>query len=295
MIDVDRYQVYQSAIPRRYLVVVMLLLVSACSNQSTDVDFIARVGNEYLTRDDVELAMGTLPSIEDSASAVAQFVDQWVTNALLAQEARDIGLDKEQQVRRLIVDSEKSVLISSLLSRIYSEESEVASASDVRDYFELNKDRLKTVEPYVKVRYLANADREAVRSARRLLQRAMQGSMTDSLWTTIVEQHSDDTALATAIASAHHPESRLLSNVPEVFATISRLGPGQISAVIASDEKFHLVQVVDRVAEGSEPYFEWVNGELTRQLTLQKRKEAVARRIQELRTNALAKNMLDVK
>ena len=271
-----------------------VLFFAGCESSPRDGDYLARVGDEYLYRGDLEEVMSTLPSIEDSASAVAQFVDQWVANELLAQEARSIGLDDDEHVQKLIADSEKSVLVSSLMNRIYAEQGETVSSAEVRTYYEMNKGRLKTVEPYVLVRYLANENRDEVTTARRLLQRAMRTSGTDSLWISIVGEHAEDAEASLSLGSRHQPESRLFNTYPEIVDVLPRLGSGQISSVVASGGKFHLIQVVERVPAGSEPYFEWVDGELTRQMTLQKRKEALARKIQELRTNALARNGLEI-
>ncbi|NND72765.1 MAG: peptidyl-prolyl cis-trans isomerase [Rhodothermales bacterium] len=273
----------------------LLLVLSGCREATNGNEYVARVGDEYLYQSDIDAIISTLPSIEDSASAVSQFVDQWVTNSLLAQEARAIGLDDDRHVRRLIADSEKSVLVSSLMNQIYAEQGETVPLAEVRTYYELNKSRLKIVEPYVRVRYLSNTDRNEVREARRLLQRAMSGSGVDSLWTTIVSAHAENPARALTIGQQHHPESRLFTSIPDLVEVLPRLDNGQISAVVSAEGKFHLLQVVDRVPAGSEPYFEWVNGELTRQLTLQNRKEALARKIQELRTKALARNSLEIK
>lgn len=277
------------------LLALLIIVVSGCTSEAPQGDYLARVGNSYLYPDDLELAMSVLPAMGDSSAAIDQIVDQWVTRTLLEQEARQLGLADDDHVKKLLRDSEKSVLVSSLMNRIYSEQGETVPVSDVITYYEQNKSRLKTVEPYVRVRYLWSADEAEAQQARRLLQRAMRGAMTDSLWQQIVDEHASDAPASRLLAGQHYPESRLFNNFPELQELLPRLNESQISSVQESGGRFHLLQVIDRVPTGSEPEFDWVSAELTRQLSLQRRKEALARKVQELRTNALSRNDLEIK
>lgn len=281
--------------PLTAVLALLVVAVASCTSEAPRGEYLARVGDSYLYPEDLELAMSVIPAMEDSSAAIDQIVDQWVTNTLLEQEARDLGLADDAHVQKLLRDSEKSVLVSSLMNRIYSEQGETVPVSEVIAYYEVNKARLKTVEPYVRVRYLWSAESSDVQEARRQLQRAMRGTMSDSLWLEIVNTYASDPAASRLLSGQHYPESRLFSNFPELQDLLPRLNESQISAVQESGGRYHLLQVVDRVPTGSEPEFDWVSAELTRQLSLQRRKEALARKVQELRTNALSRNALEIK
>ena len=275
--------------------VLLSAFIGGCSREQPRGEYLARVDDSYLYPEDIEMALSTLPSLQDSTAAIDQIVDQWVTSTLLANEARELGLADDPHVKNLLRDSEKSVLVSSLMNRIYSEQGETVPVSEVIAYYELNKSRMKTVEPYVRIRYLSSDDREVAQDARRLLQRAMRGSMSDSLWQQIVDEHASDPAGSKMLGSQYYPESRLFTNYPELQSLLPRLNVSQISSIEESGGRYHLLQVIDRITAGSEPEFDWVSSELTRQLSLQRHKEALARKIQELRTNAQARNILEIK
>jgi parvulin-like peptidyl-prolyl isomerase len=68
-----------------------------------------------------------------------------------------------------------------------------------------------------------------------------------------------------------------------------------MSRVIRDADQYHLVQVINRVTEGSIPEMRWVEDEIRRQLILQGRKQTFARTVQNLRNMATARNDLEVR
>jgi len=266
-----------------------------CTRSPDMPDYVARVGEQYLLSEDVAASIESLPAGQDSAEARQQLVEQWITQTVLEQEARRRGLESEEDVRRQLYESERSVLVSTLISRLYDEEPVVPSAEDVRRYFELHKDRLRLREPYVRIRYLNAANRDSVNLARRLLQRAARTSNTDSLWMGIVQRFASDVDGSLALAERHSPESRLFPQFPEVRELVGRLRDAEISQVVQSRDVYHILQVVDRRQPGDLPEIEWIEAEVKREIVLEQRKQIFARRVQELRNRALARNQLEVR
>lgn len=277
------------------LVVAVVTYSLGCGTPVVQDDYVARVGNSYLLSEDLEEALSALPPGRDSTEAKRQFVEQWVVNTLLEQEARQSGLLQDDGVRRLLAENERSVLVSAYVERIYEENPVNPTASDIEQFFELNKERLRLREPFLRVRYLYNTDRDSTFEARQLLQRAMRGSGVDSLWIEIVGTYSHDVEGSLGLSSNYFAESRLFSAYPRVKETLRRLGNRQVSPVIEDGGRFHLVQVVDRVSAGTIPEIRWINDEISRQLVLERRKQTVARTVQNLRTMAVARNALDIR
>ena len=56
-----------------------------------------------------------------------------------------------------------------------------------------------------------------------------------------------------------------------------------------------MVQVLDRVPSGAVPEMTWVEDEIIRQLIIQGRKQTFARAVQNLRTVATARNVLEIR
>ena len=67
------------------------------------------------------------------------------------------------------------------------------------------------------------------------------------------------------------------------------------TALIESNDGYHVVQVVDRVGSGELPTLEMVAPELRERLAIQRRRDQEAQFIQALRSKAQARNRLDIR
>ena len=274
---------------------VVVALVVACEKPEPPPDFVARVGSDLLLRTDVEEALSSVPPGRDSTEAVRQIVEQWLVNTLLEREARESGLLGDPQVQRLLRENERSVLISALIERIYEDNPVEPTREDINRFFELNRERLRLREPFVRVRYLVNASRDSVQTARGLLQQAMRGSDVDSLWTEIAHEYSADFEASMTLSSNYFAQSRLFSLQPALQDALLRLDDRELSPVLEAEDRYHVVQVIERIPEGTVPHVRWVEEEISRQLVLERRKQTVARTVQNLRNMATARNILEVR
>lgn len=258
-------------------------------------DYVARVGTSVLTAEELNEAMTAVPVGVDSATARAQFVEQWVTAELMAQEAEARGLRDDPAVQHQLAENERAVLAAALLGTLYDEQSASVSRSDLADYFERNRERLRLREPYVRVRFVETDSREEADAARTALQEAMLSSRQDSLWSVAARTYAADTSLSLSLSRTYVPESRLTSSErAAVWQPLNQLGPGQIGPVIERGEAFYVIQLLDRVPAGSEPELEWIEEDIRRQVAIGARKQLLARQVQRLRTEAQARNELDV-
>ena len=107
--------------------------------------------------------------------------------------------------------------------------------------------------------------------------------------------YAADTSLSLSLSRTYVPESRLTSSERgAVWQSLSQLGPGQIGPVIERGEAFYVVQLLDRVPAGSEPELDWIEEDVRRQVAIGSRKQLLARQVQRLRTEAQARDELDV-
>lgn len=273
----------------------LVVLSSGCGTDQAREDYLARVGSDYLYASD--LALGD-PASGDSSGVVdarLQYVEHWITTALLHREAERLEIDKNVSVSRLLSDNRRSILASALMTRLYDESVSVPDEAKLQSYFNEFSDRLRIREPYVRVRYLSSPDRSKAVRARQLLQRALRGAGVDSLWKQIVIDYADDRDGSNYLSSNYFPQNRLFGPYPEVQDRLSTLGDGQVSQVIESEGGFHVLQLVKRAENGTTPELAWVRTEISRQLELQDQKETHARLVQRLRTEAEARNEIEIR
>lgn len=276
----------------------LALAMASCSPAPPAADVVAQVGNNVLTEADLARALSAVPPGTDSLTARDQYVEQWVTNHLLAQEARRRGLRDQENVQRQLAENERTVLASALLTTLYDEYEAGFSRADIETYYERNRNRLRLREPYVRVRFVETASQEQAEAARSAMQDLMRTGETrearDSIFVTVAQQYSVDASASTSLANSYVPQSRLTRQAGESpWTAVSQLGPGETSPVLtAHDGTFLVLQLVERLPAGTEPELEWVIDDIRRQLAIQSRKQMVAREVQRLRTEAEARGEL---
>ena len=274
---------------------VLMLGMLGCQEDSPPEGYIARVGESYLMRDELAATLQSLPFAQDTAEAQRQIVEQWVTNELLFQEASRQGLRSEPEVQRLLAQNERSVLISAYLQRVYDEAIDEPSSGAMEAYFEQNKEQLRLREPFVRVRYLNTTSQDSAQTGRSLLQQSLRDANPDSVWFLLIDRFATDGEGSRSLARQYYPESRLFATQPLLREALSRLRTGEIAPIFGADSSYHLLQLVDRVGVGSMPRMEWIEDELKQRLVIETRKQMYARQVQRLRTTALTREDLEIR
>ncbi len=276
------------------LMLVFVLGLSACKEKHEDVDYIARVGDRLLTMDDLGPMFEVFPVGQDSSEALEQIAEEWVKNELIAQEAIRRGLRNDTEVQRLVVENERSVLVSTFVSRLFQEESLEPSPEEIEAYYAKNVDQLALREDYIRVRYLSSQDAVQAEQARLLLRDATVAGKADSLWPSLIDRYALDANASAMLSNTFYPRSVLFPSA-QLREMVARLTVNQISPVIQEGENYHFVQVAERRLAGAVPELMWIEAELKQRLTIEARKQMLARQVQRLRTEALAREDLEIK
>lgn len=275
-------------------VALLFLGMAGCGQTEAPPSYVARVGEQYLTREDVDALLPSLPAGQDTVEVRRQVVQQWITQTLLYREAARRGLGDDPDVRRRLRENERSVLVSALLGELYREEAAPVSPAAIQTYFQQHQEQLRLREPFVRVRHLTTAS-EAEATAVRQQLRSTKPTATDSLWQALVRSVALDPQTAVALSSTYYPESRLFTTHSALSEALGALGPGEVAPVLATDSLFHVLQLVDRVPAGTVPELGWVEAELRERLAIESRKQMVERQVQRLRNEAMAREDLEVR
>jgi len=255
---------------------------------------IARVGDARLTEGDLADALGEAPLGLDSAAARQHVVEQWVQRELLVQEAKAQGLDRDPRVQRLLAENERATLEAAALDAYFAQTPAEPSDADLQAYYEAHRAALALREPYVRLRHLRVADRQRATEAQTSLRRAIGSPYPDSLFALVAREYADDPAGAVAFANEYVSESRIRALDEVLGERVAALPAGAQIAVVPVGHVFHVLQVVDRVPAGTVPSFRLVRDELAERLAVQRRREAEARLLQQLRSEAQARGRLDL-
>ncbi len=268
---------------------------SACSPTNTEIDYVARLGERHLTRDDLDSALESLTVLQDSADAAEQIMEQWITDELLYREAVRRGLRRQEGVQRLLLENERSVLVSALLTQLYEEEDSSPDSKELLTYYEQNKDQLKLTEPFVRVRYVVTEFADSALMAIQLMEGLDSSTEADSIWKTVAIRFMEDSESNTTLSESFYPETRMLSSIPELNAAVQQMSPGQILSPFSLGNRYHVVQLVERIPIGTTPALSLLEDQLRARIAIENRKLLYARQVQRLRNEALAREELDVR
>jgi len=281
----------------RTLLLVCAVALAACGEgdaSAPESPYVARVGDAVFSEADLADALRGLSPGVDSTRAREQVVNQWVRTELLVQEARSLKLDQEPRVQRLLLDNERATLEAATLDRLFETNPAEPSNDELAAYYDANQANLALREPYVRLRHVRTGVRDRAEGARTALDRAASSPVADSLFAIIAREYGDAPEGSVALATEYTPESRLLALDEALGLRVMALRPSQTAIVEVSDG-YHVVQVVDRVGTNEIPTLEMVAPELRERLAIQRRRDQEAQFIQSLRSQAQARNRIDIR
>lgn len=265
--------------------VLLLFAIAACQQLDPPDDFVARVGDAYLLQADIDARLAGLTTGSDTSNTRQLIIDQWITDQLLYQEALRLQLSAREDIKKRLNESARAVLIEGLISEYQNQVTNEVPQTEIADYYERNKEYLRLLEPFVRIRYLVNPNLDSLRLARRVLLQTPNTSA-DSVFTVLIDRFDISSADQHALNQNYFPEAKLFSSQPEVRALLQRTSEGTQPRIIGVDDEYHFLQVVDRVPAGTIPELPWVKDIVQQQLVIHIRKQNYARSVQALRAQA---------
>jgi hypothetical protein len=269
------------------------LPVTGCESEKSSPDsYVARVGDHHLQQEDLSRMLDGLGPVPDSTQAREQVIGQWVENTLLLREAERLNLAEDPEVKRRLQEQRQNALVTALKDRIYEDIDQTPTEQEVRTYFERHRKQLTLREPYVQVRHFTTTREDSAQRARQRLLGAREAGI-DSVWAELSRRYADRPKRAQKMAGRFLPESRLFIQQPYVRDELSALREGEVAPVVQDNNRFHVLQLVQRAEEGSTPKLKWVRAEIERRLRIRHRKQMYAREVQRLRNRAKADNLIE--
>ena len=135
----------------------LLLICFSCEfNESTEKNYVARVGDNYLNYSELNNLIPSQISMSDSISIANKIILEWATSELLIQRAQ-INLS-ENEKKLIDKKSEKyraNLILSEYKNKISKNNTDtIISESEIKDFFDKNSKNFKLYNEIVKGRYL---------------------------------------------------------------------------------------------------------------------------------------------
>jgi hypothetical protein len=274
--------------------VLLLFVTAACQQLDPPDDFVARVGDAYLLKADIDARLAGLAIGPDTSNARQLIIDQWITDELLYQEALRLQLSTQENIKIRLNESTRAVLIEALISEYQDQDTSEVSQTEMVNYYERNKEYLRLLESFVHIRYLVNPSLDSLRLARRILLQTPDTNA-DSVFTVLIDRFDISPADQHALNQNYYPEAKLFNGQPEARALLQRTSEGMQPQIIGIDDNYHFLQVVDRVPAGTIPELSWVRDIVQQQLVIHIRKQNYARSVQALRAQAESSEDIEIR
>jgi len=189
-------------------------------------------------------------------------------------EARRRGLDRDSQVKQLLKEAKRQILLGRLLEVLRDSKQVEVTDEEVRRIYEANKDSFKEPETFRASHVLA----ENEETAKKVLERLKAGES----FAKLAEEVSKDVSKAKGGDIGYFSKGQL---IPEFEAACEPLKPGELSGVVKTSLGYHVILLTERKAARVRP-LEEVRDQIRKQLAAQQQQRQIETYVQQLRAKA---------
>jgi len=256
-----------------------VLIFAACSKEQKKDDFVARVNDSYLTRED-------FASLADTANLNSaqkeQVIKNWIYQEVLFQAADKEGITNREDYLNIVNKSSNELAAAMLIDDYVSKEKINYSDEDLIKYYESNKNyfRLNT-DAYLINKVTFNNEDDAIK---------FRSLALDSEWKKAVSAFVNDSSLIINTVSDLVEESNIYP--VQLSRIIKDFYPEEISIVITNKPGYYsIVQLLNKLGKESVPPFELIKAKVEKRFIAEKKKALV----EEYLKNLYSQNEIEIK
>jgi len=217
---------------------------------------VARVNGEILTRQELDRQMTVLALRPDQEH---EYVDRWINDQLLYQEARHQGLEKSKDLDEELERVKREFVIQKLLEKTFAEKINITE-EEINSYYHNNTDLFKVLEDEVLIYHILTNTRAEANVALQELRAGKQ-------FKEVAEQRSTGPFASSGGDMGYLKKGDV---IPEVARYAFRLSPGSLSTVFKSSHGYHIVKVIKKRDKDSVKNLEDVRDEIAQRIRVTK-------------------------
>lgn len=252
------------------------LLASGCGEERTSDKVIARVNDQVLTLEMIRLQIDM--SKKPSNDEMRQYVNRWVTNELLYQEAKQGGYDASEEMRQKVAEAHKQLSISELLEhKVYALVEQSITQNEILAYYQMHIDEFALRENLVRLS-VAVFNRNDIAVQFRATALGPKG------WYEGVAAFRSDAAkgMISYSDSIFFFQSTLYP--AELWKVAAILGQYEVSFPVKTSAGFFVIRLLGQYKKDSTAPLSYVEDEIRRRLAMERRQQRYQEFIQQLRT-----------
>lgn len=247
-----------------------VLAFAACTKEQKKDDFIARVNDSYLTREEFSSLVDTTNL---NSTQKDQIIKNWIYQEILHQKASEEGITKREDYKNVLKKSSYELAAAMLIEDYLSGEEINYSDDDLKNYFEQNKNYFRAASDIYLLNKVAFSSEEKAIKFRTLA--------LESDWKKSVNVFSSDSAILKNSESDLVEENNIYP--AQLSRIIKEFYPEEISIVITEKPGYYsVVQLLSKFGKESIPPFEIIKSKVEKRFLAEKKKMLVEEYLKEL-------------
>ena len=253
----------------------LLLIASSCNTGEQDNKVVARVDDQVLTMQMIRSRME--PSRMLTESELQQFVNRWITNELLYQEAHRRGYDASEEIEQKVDDARKQLSVAKLLEKeVYSLAENSVEPNEIAKYFKEHSDEYVLKDDMVRLSiaiFNESAHANQFRSS----------ALSEKGWDKSVDEFRRTTSQGMMSYSDSLFFTRSSLYPPELWKVATVLGMEEVSFPVKTSVGYIVMRSLGLFKKGSLTPLTAVSDEIRRRLAMERRQQYYQNFIQQLR------------
>lgn len=254
----------------KLLVAVVLLLITGCSREEQNPEYIAKVNDTYLTEKDLTAISGK----EGGQKLFKQeMIRNWVNRELLYQQALKKGITQRAEYKRIIDNSGKELAASLLLQEFFSENMPEVKPEELKSFFEKNGEIFQVNQTAFIINTAEFIDEDKAISFR--------SAAVETDWKKAISFLVNDRTLINQetgkLVYTYDLQPLKLTRI------LNELDPGEVSLIISGQgESYMIIKLISRLEPGTIPPFEVIKENVEKRYIAWKKSELLEQYYQEL-------------
>ncbi len=247
------------------VVFILVFLSILCQNNSAPaIEIVAKVGDEYLTREDLTNWMPPELTEEQKTILSRQYIDRWVQKTVLATSARKDGISLTTYEKWSLNNLQKDMLAQKYVSTKLPRDI-IITDQEIATFYEENKDEFIRNEDEVHLvqLFLENLDRaiaDEIKEQKSLLE-VIKKNYLDTQVNRVVEKNGD---------LGYVPINNLRK---EIVRYVKSGSTGRIYGPIKIEKGYYYFQMMDKQSAGTYRSLDLVQNDIRIRLTAIKREK----------------------
>ncbi len=255
-----------------------VILITGCGKEHDKKDYVARVNDSFLTKNDLD-------EMSDTSSKnnlyKSELIRNWIDEELLYQQAVNEGITDEKEFKEIIKNSNRKLAASLLLKQVSDKYEFDYSQDDLEKFYQLYNDEFKLTEDAYKlnVAEFSNED-EAIN---------FRNSVLQSDWQKVIQTPKYSDLL--------NKQDNILLSEDEIYplnvrSVLQELNPQELSIVINKDTSdYTIIQVIEKYYQGTIPPFDLIKDKVEKRFVSTEKRKFINEYIKKL----YAENDIEVK